>query len=843
MVTPDLIQRLIAMRTPEQVLELTRELESQGYRWVPVGGEQTNARSIDLASESSRPVVERITNAIDALLEHRRMANPEGPAPESPREGLERWFGASDGHISSLTEEQRQALANYIQVSLAESGHPKKPAVIVRDRGIGQHPDDMPTTILGLGESNKLDKYYLCGVYGQGGSTTYAWCDLSVIVSRRAPELLLADRQDEVGWTIVRYDTPARSKNNVYLYLVRPDGSFPRLPASAAVEFEPGTYVAHIAYELGKYAGRMTLVGYRLFNFLLFDPILPFWLEDERFSERRQIPGNLSRLKQSGHVEYPESYEVDSGDLVGLRVRYWVMKIKPRTAGEKFSYYLDSYLETERSPQTVVITLNGQVQGTMDKGFLKSNLGLSFLSNYLLVQVECDNLSLNMKRRLFVSTRERVREGEDRLELLRREVMQILWDDEHIQRLERERREQHLAVSDAGAEDRVRRILDRYITAAQIAESGEEGEGGTTPVETYIPNEPPTAVKIATPGEPLEFIPGEERTILIRCDGANDLLTRRHDRARLVVSLPMRSGIYVSRTGALRGGRLRVHLEVPAEATVGAEDLLQCTLELADGTTLTDQRTCAIVAPPPPPPTHDPPTVLSVVSSTDPLQLKQGRRGLIHLECDGPDELLSRPQNPARLTARFSGASGVVVVGHTDVRSRRIRIFVQVPQDAAQGTRDMFECALVVHSGTTLSDAKACVVVEAPEAEPGERGRRRVPNYVIRQVIPGDENWNTWGWDETWVGKHDKSGDMLILWVSMGYEPLVRDMDRRILTPERMEGYKAKYQALIGYHLWQHHQAHQTDGNPGTDEHEYQDELRRTARTILLSMRPEADLE
>ncbi len=832
------------MRTPESVALFLREWEIQGYRWVPVGGEKTNARSIDLASEGSRPVVERLTNAIDASLELHCLKDSPLDPPNSPREGLRRWFGAPDGHISSLSEERRQELANQIRVSLAESGHPKKPTILFRDRGLGQHPDDMPSTILGLGSGNKLEKHYLCGAYGQGGSTTYAWCEYSVIVSRREPALLSPGQQDEIGWTVVKYDNPPGAKNNVYLYLVKPDGSFPRMSLeSVGEDFPPGTYIAHIAYELGKYSGRMTLVGYRLLNFLLFDPILPFWLDDERWRERRQIPGNLSRLRQSGHVEYSNLYEADSGDLAGLRVRYWVMKVKPRERGESFSYYLDSYLESERSPHTIVITLNGQVQGVMDKGFLKANLGLSFLSNYLLVQVECDDLSLNMKRRLFVSTRERVREGEDRLELLRREVMQVLTDDEQVQHLERARREQHLAASDAGAEARVRRILDRYITAAQTTDAGQRGEEGTSPVHTYEPNEPPTILEIATPGDPLQLLPGEEKTLLIRCDGANDLLTRRTQRARFAASFSTGSGIRVSHTGLLHNGKLRVRADIPDIIPVGTQDELRCTLELANGTTLSDQRLCVVVAPPPPPPTHDPPTTLSVVSSTDPIELRQGRRGLVHLECDGPDELLSRPSNSATLTARFTGSSGLTLLGHTDLRSRRIKVFVLAPGDVAVDTRDLFECVLELPGSVSLSAARACVVVEAPEEEPGDRERRRVPNYVIRQVFPGDDNWNMFRWDETWVGKHDKSGDLLILWVSMGYGPFANDLARRNLTPERMEGMQAKYAALIGYHLWQHHQAHQTDGNPGTDEIEYQDELRRVAKTILLSMRPEAEID
>ena len=839
-----LLARLISAETPSDVKRIISDVEAIGYRWVPVGDEMSNARTIDIASESSRPIVERVTNAIDAILENRHASDRSGRTVRSPREALEAWFEAPDGHISSLSETNRQKLADLIQVFMKDSGLPRRPTMIIRDFGIGQHPSDMPKTILGLGDSNKLSKHFLCGAYGQGGSTTYAWCEYSIVLSRREPSNLGAGQPDQIGWTIVKYESPADLKNNVYLYLVQPDRKFPTIDSSVAQrEFRPGTHVAHVAYDLAKFSGRMTLVGYRLFNFLLFDPILPFWLIDERYKERRTIAGNLSRLKQSDQVEYAGLYDVDAGELAGMRVRYWAMKMKPREPAEKFSYYLDSYLEAERSPNTIVITLNGQVQGLMDKSFLKTNLGLSILSNYLLVQVECDNLSLPMKRRLFVSTRERVREGEDRLDLIRKEVMRILEADDEIQRLERERREQHLAASDASAEERVRRLLDRYITTAQVLEMGELGMKGGEEQEEYKPKEPPTFLKIATPGDPLEIVPGEQKAILIRSDASNDILTRLHERASLIVSFENRSGIYVARMGALRKGRLRIFVEAPVHLPPGTPDRLTCSLELSNGACLSDSRECILIAPPPPPPSSDPPTSLAIVSSDDPIVLRRGRRGVLHLESDGPDELLSRSLDPAKLVSRFTRSHGILVIGHTDLWKHRMKVFVQVPADVAVGTKDEFECVLIPTLGPQLSVRRICEVAEVPETEPGNRESRKIPNYRILPVNPGDENWNAWGWDETWVARHDKSGEILILWVSMGYDQFEADLSRRSLTPERLEGYKAKYSALIGYHLWQHYHSLRENGSAGTDEREYQDELRRAAKTILLSMRPESDLE
>jgi hypothetical protein len=97
-------------------------------------------------------------------------------------------------------------------------------SVIIQDSGIGQHPDDLPKTILGLQESNKIDKQYLIGAFGQGGSSTFAYCPYSLIFSRRHPQCLGEGKQDLIGWTIVRQFDQDSWKTFRYEYLVSSDG-------------------------------------------------------------------------------------------------------------------------------------------------------------------------------------------------------------------------------------------------------------------------------------------------------------------------------------------------------------------------------------------------------------------------------------------------------------------------------------------------------------------------------------------------------------------------------------------------------------------------------------------
>ncbi len=55
--------------TREQVAAWIEKLEAEGYGWTPVGGKRNNRGPIEGSSDPAEALNERITNAIDAILE------------------------------------------------------------------------------------------------------------------------------------------------------------------------------------------------------------------------------------------------------------------------------------------------------------------------------------------------------------------------------------------------------------------------------------------------------------------------------------------------------------------------------------------------------------------------------------------------------------------------------------------------------------------------------------------------------------------------------------------------------------------------------------------------------
>ncbi len=165
-----------------------------------------------------------------------------------------------------------------------------------------------------------MDKLYLLGSFGQGGSSTFYFCPYAVILSRRCP-ILLDSRNDEVGWTIVRKYDDDSLKAFRYEYLVDSEGQVPRfrpnlLPPEHCLA-QHGTYIIHVAYDLGRLRTRFSLNAYRYFDHMLFDPVLPYALEDHRqgTSFNRVMRGARARLDsqerrgrvQSGSLRSPSA--------------------------------------------------------------------------------------------------------------------------------------------------------------------------------------------------------------------------------------------------------------------------------------------------------------------------------------------------------------------------------------------------------------------------------------------------------------------------------------------------------------------------------------------------------
>ena len=907
----DQVAKLFSMRSGQDVetfLESLNGISLNEWDWRPLGGRLNNAGNVELITEPGPPIIERVTNGIDAMLELGfQMAGCPDSGPVSPRAAAEQWFGIKGGTVSGLKEDRAliTKLATNVVIEVFDSGEPKRPTVSISDKGIGQHPDDLPATILSLGESNKIGKQYLCGAYGQGGSSSFAWCKYTILVSRRRPEQTNG-KPDLVGWTVVRqYDSP-ELKNYTYQYLVTREKGIPNFLPNLlnGTGFEYGTYICHIGYRLERLAGPWSMVGYRYFDNLLFDPVFPYAIRDYRssstFTINRYMGGARSRLVGAS-VEYSNEYQAALGDDGFLGIRYWVFREKRRgeqeatanddkvSAGDydesdkahSKGVRIESYLESDKTPgysRTIVITLNGQRHAYLDKSFIKQ-FRYPLLANSLLVQVDCDQLSRQRKKGLFPATRSGIVSGEKRLELIENCIKEALESDERLKQIQNERVNRTLAAVDEERESEVRKLLDRLISVTKAFEGpGAEtgvGEGQVKKGERkYRPKDPPTYFRFAEENQPLTIEVGNQRVIDVVTDGPDELLTRTRRKGRLTLE-GIGDQFVVMRKGKLREGRMGVTVTIAENAIVGAKCQLRCVLEMDGGVYFLSQRSCQVVSPPPPYEGTEPPSKLEiVVPKGGNIRLRKGRVTRVLVRSDCRDDLLSRVDNPGQFRMDCS-------ISRCSLEARRgpqrgeIEAYLSVSENVTTETRGVLTARLTLGDGTVLENSAPCVVVEPP---PPNKDRGKAPvqrgNYEVipvwKEVPPDKPNSKIWddmdpGWDETHVGKHvlvpdPENQDMnkLLLYVSGDNEELSKEKQRCLtrlgeMATRRLE---RRYQAYIGYHLWLHFErnraasAPQTNngdgeirsGNSSSEEKNLYEEMRRVASTVLLAMRSERDI-
>lgn len=263
------------------------------FHWIPVGAERGNAGRIKQANQPVNPIAERTVNGMEAMIEMARqrelLADPTAAAPTSPREAVLRYFGLppldqlpklDSSETSKAIRGRARDLARKLKVRLLFDKASREFTISVEDEGIGQTPAAIHSTLLSLGSTTKADKWYLIGVFGQGGSSAYAVSKYSWLVSRRAPDLL-NEETDGAGWTIIKHVFPKGRRDDYFAYLsCSPDGRVPLVSAvdADAAKIAHGTKFVHIGYDFGKGGSAITRQLYATLNHVLYNPILPFEL-------------------------------------------------------------------------------------------------------------------------------------------------------------------------------------------------------------------------------------------------------------------------------------------------------------------------------------------------------------------------------------------------------------------------------------------------------------------------------------------------------------------------------------------------------------------------------------
>lgn len=613
----ELLTRLSEAESLAETKSIVHELERRFlYTWRAVGDNEANYGLINIGSDPGHALIERVTNAIDSVIEAEALVRSgkkgrEG-VPASPREAVEMWFGIPGGRVANLGDPQkRQPLADKVVITLLEGRDKRHPSVMIRDLGVGLTPKLIPSTILSLSGTNKIDKAYLAGAYGQGGSTVLAFSPGGTLfVSRRQPDLLPNGQADLVALTFARYEEldAAKNKNGRYSYLVTQNREVPYVPARLLADFQPGTCVVHFDLEIPRYAARMTQLTGSLWWLLqnaLFDPILPFWVEDTRASilgaqkerERRTIAGNYTRLTDDRRerIEYSDSVDVHLDHPAGataVKVNYWVVKSKDDGgSAQPIDVYVDPY-------RPIAYTHFGQTHGTDERRFTAERLQLPYLAKFLIVQVELDHLIPAARRELLSSTRDRLKRTSF-FDEMREGICAALAEDDNLVRLNDVRKEELLSRHSEKDRERMRQrfaqLMERLPAGIDAATPGKGPDSGGRPPSGSRSREPlqplptkeePTFIRIANANRPIPVRLDRHALLRLESDAPDGYLTD-HIHAKLTMASQPQGLLALESRSDFHGGRARLTLKPTEAAKADVEGTLSVFLFTPDDKALT----------------------------------------------------------------------------------------------------------------------------------------------------------------------------------------------------------------------------------------------------------------
>lgn len=610
-----LLDALLKASVTDEVTAALRAFEdAQGNRllWTPVGGKENNRGPIEVSADPGRSLVERLTNGIDGVLEAEYERHGGRPECRSPRQAATAWIGIPDHGLSGMTPAQRQSVANRVVIRLLPGEGRQGRLVEVRDLGIGLSPEQMPETILSLNASNKIRKHHLAGTYGQGGSSTFAISAYTLLVSRRSDK-------PTTGFTIVKFlDLPPEEfKTGHYVYLTMDGGVL--VAQTAGDQFPAGTLIRHFGYDLSSYASPLGPNSvYGLLNQVLFDPVLPIWLDSQVHGYRRVIKGSRNAL--NGAVDEGDdtrrgptldhsvpTFYVSLGDFGNIGFEYWVLERPSRENKRPSAAFVNP-------SRPVVLTLSGQNHAELTANIIRKEAGLPYLSQRLIVHIDCDSLTPAAKRALFASSREDVRRGLV-LQLIHEELVRILKSDDELTRLNNEAREHGMRERDETAIQEMRREVARLLRLQGVevgqstgAQTGGEDQTRDRPSRPRPPRpqpqpiavmEPPTYIRIIwDEADPISFYPGQRRYVRIETD-ANSGYYNPGQPAASRINVIVQGAASPRGATPLRGGRMRAILEVSETMAVGSPGIVRVELTRTGLPTLSDEREIIVVEAPP----------------------------------------------------------------------------------------------------------------------------------------------------------------------------------------------------------------------------------------------------
>ena len=426
--------------------------------WREYGDNPINYSTIgNQQSSPDNALVEKLVNSVDAVLMGeclQRGIKPDGEgAPKSIAEAQQIFFDIYNGKLSSIDERQRASLSE--KISLVATGGKVNPSLSIIDKGEGQTPKRMPETILSLTKDNKIKIPFVQGKFGMGGSGVLRFCSsehkLQLVISRRNPHI---NGDDEVknywGVTVIRREDPKEGMRSSHYRYLAPNGDIlafsanglPLLPGtypevlSNTLEF--GTFIKLYEYEIGP--SLRSFIGFDLYYrlaLLMPDIALPIRMFERRSYKAHAHDKTLAGLSVRLDEDKSENLEVEfqtpsTGEMTveGQKIDYSIYVFKK---GKK-----ENYAKNEG----VVFSINGQTHGFLPKAFFdRKSVGMTYLSDSILVTINCSKISRRKQEELFMPSRDRLAETPFRFSI-EKELEDILKTHDGLRNLQNRRRKE-----------------------------------------------------------------------------------------------------------------------------------------------------------------------------------------------------------------------------------------------------------------------------------------------------------------------------------------------------------------------------------------------------------------
>ncbi len=446
-----------------------------------------------------------------------------------------------------------------------------------------------------------------------GGTGVLKFCgkrNLQLVVTRRSPAILRGrfDHPSDAQWgfTVVRREDPGDGRrSSVYTYLapvgvlekrtLPGQGGILRFTADAMPIFPDGQNPYGLEAEWGTliklydYAAQGFKSHILMKDGLLgrLDLLLPEVALPVRLHECRAYSGHLGSFEntlnglgvrleddRSNNLEegFPSSCPLGAGSQEMTATIYAFKKGRA---------------ETYRKHEGIIFTLNGQTHGHMTPDFFRrKNVGLSYLSDSILVVVDCSRFSGRAREDLFMNSRDRLSGGE-----LREELEDALEDmlKQHAglralkERRRREETEEKFADSKP-LENILESLLKKSETLASLFLQGKRASNPFKSTKMQEKEKPfqgkvyPTFFKFLDKeyGEKLhrETPQNMRSRISFDTDAVNDYFSRSIDPGRFTLSMevggqgqPVRN--YVGPN--LQNGSATLSVQLPEDCNVGDE--------------------------------------------------------------------------------------------------------------------------------------------------------------------------------------------------------------------------------------------------------------------------------